>query len=425
MTLEEKTARWKEYPNALGSEAQAAVIVGEVAHALGQAVPETISVALKKLALRGTMRDIAQAIQCGNELRAGIPSFHEVVDVGAAAAGLSWTEAITAITGYLDAASAKLSARSAMGTWESKEHGMTNDEGPAYERDPLGGDEFVQDIDLPPENCEISSDEWDRKIDDWASSGGTVESPLNDSWNTLPFGDPGGCRPKLFVDVRSSNMIGNMFALTSQHLVKCPRTKFVVFHVGGDFGIGYLEWMNELIRQLSMEPFASAQAKFVTRVSRSWTPRANQNPQMWCGATIDTGPHADPNVVAVFEDRRHPQKRAMLKHRVWLLEELGLLSNDFGYIKLHNNQPTNPTTGSDISFGERQGNRIMNWKSRIYLNDEAADYPLGFHPQRTPYLDQRVVCGAHPNWISADRIGFLVEPYRWLNRLDFPDRRPP
>jgi hypothetical protein len=108
MILQEKIADWKSYPNALGSEAQAAVIVSEIAHALGEAVPETISVALKKLALRGTMRDIANAIQLEDQRKPGVPSFHEVVDVGSAAAGLSWTEAIAAITRYLDSSSARI-----------------------------------------------------------------------------------------------------------------------------------------------------------------------------------------------------------------------------------------------------------------------------------------------------------------------------
>jgi hypothetical protein len=109
MSLQERIAHWKEYPNALGSEAQAAVLVSEVAHALGEAVPERISLALRKLALRGTMRDIAQAIQRGEKHQPEVPSFHEVVDIGAAAAGISWTEAIGAITDYLDARSARLS----------------------------------------------------------------------------------------------------------------------------------------------------------------------------------------------------------------------------------------------------------------------------------------------------------------------------
>jgi hypothetical protein len=92
--------RWEEYPNALGSEAQAAMIVGRVATALGEEVPSEVQIALKTLALRGTMRDIAKAI--GREdvhHRPGL-SFHDVVDAGAAASGLSWTEALASITRY-------------------------------------------------------------------------------------------------------------------------------------------------------------------------------------------------------------------------------------------------------------------------------------------------------------------------------------
>jgi hypothetical protein len=108
MCLRDRIEDWKQHPNALGSEAQAAVIVGEVANALGEEIPDEVSAALKTLALRGTMRDIAQAIQRGQEVDCRVPSFHDVVDVGAAAAGLSWTEAISTITRYLDTASARL-----------------------------------------------------------------------------------------------------------------------------------------------------------------------------------------------------------------------------------------------------------------------------------------------------------------------------
>lgn len=106
--LRDEIADWKKYPNALGSEAQAAVIVGEVSRAGGADVPEYVTTALKQLALRGTMRDIAAAIQRGEEHNPGIPSFHDVVDVGAASAGLSWTEAIRAITDYFDASLTRL-----------------------------------------------------------------------------------------------------------------------------------------------------------------------------------------------------------------------------------------------------------------------------------------------------------------------------
>ncbi len=108
MAISDKIDDWKQYPNALGSEAHAAVVVGEVTHALGEEIPNDVAVALKTLALRGTMRDIAQAIQRGEELNPAVPSFHDVVDAGAAAAGLSWTEGISTITRFLDAASERI-----------------------------------------------------------------------------------------------------------------------------------------------------------------------------------------------------------------------------------------------------------------------------------------------------------------------------
>ena len=109
MSIQDKIDDWKKYPNALGSEAQVAVIIGEVANAIGEEIPANVSQALKTLALRGTMRDIAAAIQRGGEENhPGTPSFHDVVDVGALAAGLSWTEAISQVASYLDRSSGQL-----------------------------------------------------------------------------------------------------------------------------------------------------------------------------------------------------------------------------------------------------------------------------------------------------------------------------
>ena len=96
MPLREKIERWKNYPNALGSESQAAIIVGEVAAALEEDIPTAVNDALRILSLRGTMRDIASAIQHHQEHvpHPDVPPFHDVVNFGAAACGISWGEAL-------------------------------------------------------------------------------------------------------------------------------------------------------------------------------------------------------------------------------------------------------------------------------------------------------------------------------------------
>jgi len=110
MPLREKIEDWKKCPNALGSESQAAIIVGEVAAALGEDIPDVVNKALGILSLRGTMRDIASAIQRNEEHapHPGVPSFHEVVDSGAASCGISWAEALTVIARHLDEQAARL-----------------------------------------------------------------------------------------------------------------------------------------------------------------------------------------------------------------------------------------------------------------------------------------------------------------------------
>lgn len=111
MTIQEKINDWKKYPNALGSEAKVAVIIGEISSAIGEEISKEIKVALQTLSLRGTMRDIASAIGRNEESapKVNTPSFHEVVDTAASSCGISWAEALVTITKYLDEKSEKLS----------------------------------------------------------------------------------------------------------------------------------------------------------------------------------------------------------------------------------------------------------------------------------------------------------------------------
>ena len=100
MTLQKRIEDWRKYPNALGSEAQVATIVGEVAAKRHEPIPAYVKKALKVLALRGTMRDIAPAIQRNEDRHPEARPFPDIVDVGATACGLSWTESIAAISRY-------------------------------------------------------------------------------------------------------------------------------------------------------------------------------------------------------------------------------------------------------------------------------------------------------------------------------------
>ena len=82
----------------------------EVAAALEDMLPDDVASALKVLALRGTMRDIASQISRNErwELDLGVPSFHEIVNAGAVSCGLSWAEPIAAITCHLERCRARL-----------------------------------------------------------------------------------------------------------------------------------------------------------------------------------------------------------------------------------------------------------------------------------------------------------------------------
>jgi len=110
MDLNAEIDDWKKYPNSLGSEAQVAVLIGSIAAKTGEVIPENIKSALKALSLRGTMRDIASAIQRGREHRHNpdIPSFNDVVILSAASCEISWGEALAEIAQYLDEQKVKL-----------------------------------------------------------------------------------------------------------------------------------------------------------------------------------------------------------------------------------------------------------------------------------------------------------------------------
>jgi hypothetical protein len=103
MSLVRQINEWKEYPNSLGSEARAAVLVADVANSLKEEVPPKVMSALRVLALRGTLRDLAIELR-GDRIGRASADIADVEDVAATASGLSWTEAITVIVGYLNRA---------------------------------------------------------------------------------------------------------------------------------------------------------------------------------------------------------------------------------------------------------------------------------------------------------------------------------
>ena len=111
MSLIEEIEDWKKFPNALGSEAQVSVIIGQVGAQLNEEIPGTVKKALKVLSLRGTMRDlVSSANRPPEEDPLNMPPILSMVDAGAASCGISWAESIAVIAGYLEEKQAKLEA---------------------------------------------------------------------------------------------------------------------------------------------------------------------------------------------------------------------------------------------------------------------------------------------------------------------------
>ena len=205
--------------------------------------------------------------------------------------------------------------------------------------DPLGSSVHVPDFD--PERQEVAEieeqaererkiDEWakeqakrEQRIDEWAKKGGEGESPLGDNWNTLPFGQPGECKENLFVNIDSTK-VALLLNRTAKHIQSCPQTDYVVFHIGGS--IGYLEWLNALnlfmanIRQIRQPTYRKI--SFATRIASSWQPRPGQRPDFWMGA-IHLGNTDNDTPIDISVLGRSASTWNILKHRIWLIEELG------------------------------------------------------------------------------------------------------
>ncbi|MDM7943526.1 MAG: hypothetical protein QUV35_12955 [Hydrogenophaga sp.] len=291
-----------------------------------------------------------------------------------------------------------------------------------WANDPLGTD-FIDGLDPEDGMTEEEASEWDKKIDHWAQRGD--ESPLRDTWNTLPLGEPGGCCERLFVDVRSTLMTQPMFQRTINHLALCTQTKLVVFHVGGD--IGYLDWMRALLVKLPVMHLLAPKTRFATRVASGWSPRQGQRPDLWQGAILQIQTDNKASI-------SNPLVRSIFKHRIWLLEELGMLKNDCHYLNKIIDHPANPEYGSAVSFGCFADAWTSPWQSRLYLDDNVKGiekYPLGFYlkmkllrkdsPPTDEFQNGRSSTRA---WIAKNRAAFLMDPYLWIDSEQLPNRRP-
>lgn len=292
---------------------------------------------------------------------------------------------------------------------------MSRDE-PSEAHDPffgtdLLGEEHIEEFDPPPDMSEEKCLEWEAQFDRWRFGS---QPPFGDKWNTLPFGARGNCCDKLFVDFRSSMDVHPLLQDTVLHLAKCPATKLVVFHVSGS--VGYLEWMYALVAKLPMlRKYAAADAKFATRIAYSWMPRPLQRPEKWKGAICRGKADNDSKVDMTRFNR------VVFKHRIWLLEELGLLHHDFGYVRLHTGQPTDLDSGADISFGLsiNDGNAIQAHQARLYAGDRISKHPLGFHEELLRFESLSFGRGrgiGKNTWIAKSRADFLMDPYLWLNK---------
>lgn len=111
MSIKDRIEEWKNTANTIGSEARAAVLVGEIAAALDEETPPEVIKALKVFGLRSVMREIVpfyqgiladehDGLHVGDDCR--LPSVRTMIEASAAISKFSWTESISTITCYFD-----------------------------------------------------------------------------------------------------------------------------------------------------------------------------------------------------------------------------------------------------------------------------------------------------------------------------------
>ncbi len=178
--LKQGIDRWKEYPNALGSESQAAVIVGEVAAEFGENIPENVNAALKTLSLRGTLRDMARAIE-RDEHDFTLSSFY---GLAAASCGTSCVELFQNYHSHIENILRPLESDNAITAIKDNSFNF-----PGHE--------------------------------------------AFDDWNTLPFGNPSGCKEKLVTFIVDEVTLFEVLGRALAHLGKLCicKTKLAVFYV--------------------------------------------------------------------------------------------------------------------------------------------------------------------------------------------------
>jgi hypothetical protein len=292
--------------------------------------------------------------------------------------------------------------------------------------DPLGGNVPVPGFDPGMDDFSVDDTlEREAKIDSWAKNNGLSPSPLGSNWNTLPFGTPSGCKNNLFVHIKDSADIQPTLNNTIKHLSQCPETAYVVFHVGGS--IGYLDWLRALDQFLLAlrSGNVACKARFATRIAHSWTPRPTQRAQYWKGATHQGATQNGKPINFSSYQIKDASTWVKFKHRIWLLEELGLLDLDCGYIKEHTDQPPPQTSGPDLSFGAIKGGlKIDNKSVRIYFRHHPVQHlTLGF-PHDFFKLGLANIAKGKKNVWSVHDPAFLKYPYRWLKVNLLPNRRP-
>lgn len=288
----------------------------------------------------------------------------------------------------------------------------------------LGGDLTAEGFDPAEETGDANKRE--ENINSWVLDQILCKcdgpSPFSSSnWRlfTSPsanYGESG--KHNLLVDIRDRSWIDPVLAELEEYLGKDSEPKYVVFYIGGH--IGYCEWQNKFNKFFqSVNSCYSPDTRFATRLSANWMPRYGQAPYRWRGGlgrlVLDNdGQRANYNI---------PNKgQAHFKHRIWLLEELGLLSLGVGYIGGHNDQPEiqGVNYGADISFGRRDADNVIREpKVRIYFRS-GDTFQLGFKEDLlNDSLQQKVIFSVqNPGnrfWVAKNPDDFYSHPYSYLN----------
>ena len=275
---------------------------------------------------------------------------------------------------------------------------------------------------------DLLEDELDRirawKFDD--ESGRSVLPGWGD-WNTIPFGTPTGCRPRLLVVIDSDVNIVPRLRDTLAHLTHCngahgAKTSNVMFYLTGFFPSWQSEW---IAHRAALEAALGAQEMGAPPIIRISVRRKPQHTFF----TSEGRPAGGRDMLDWWR-AAEPHLRGCLRRSLEFVRAQGVeQGRNCGFVQGYNEQPAGLSVANTLSFGDYRagGTKILDWRLRCYL---VPGVPIGFagrvklhHPLMHPlalHNPPHLPGDENSAWVAVDANRFLTTPGDYLDLGQLP-----